>query len=419
VNFEHSAHTKSWIARVEQFMNQHVYPNADRYWQESQDHKWTTPPIVEQLKEKAKVEGLWNMFMPPSHGTEHLDATFTFDGPALSNLEYAPVAELTGRVHWSPEIFNCSAPDSGNMEILHRYGSRAQKEQWLRPIMDGEIRSAFLMTEPAVASSDARNIQTEIRRDGADYVLNGRKWFASGAGHSRAEVFIVMGKSDPAAETYRQQSMILVPRSTPGVTVVRPLPVFGFDHAAHGGHMEVLLKEVRVPASNVLLGEGRGFEIAQGRLGPGRIHHAMRCIGLAEAALEKMCKRLLTRKAFGKAIAEHSIWEQRIAEARSAIEMNRLLCLKAAYIMDTVGNKEARNEIAMIKVTGPKMAVKVVDDAIQAFGAAGVTDDSELSYAYADARVLRIVDGPDEVHNRAIARLELSKYRGDVAGAAT
>jgi alkylation response protein AidB-like acyl-CoA dehydrogenase len=314
-------------------------------------------------------------------------------------------------VHWSPEVFNCSAPDTGNMEILHRYGTREHKDRWLKPLMAGAIRSAFLMSEPAVASSDAMNVQTEIRRDGGSYVINGRKWFASGAGHRRAALYIVMGKTDPGAQSHRQQSMILVPRDAAGIQVVRHLPIFGFNHSAHGGHMEVLFDNVRVPASNILLGEGSGFEIAQGRLGPGRIHHAMRAIGLAEWALESMCRRLLTRKAFGKAIAEHSIWEQRIAEARTNIEMTRLLCLKAAHMMDTVGNKVARREIAMIKVAAPQMAAKIIDDAIQAHGAAGVTEDFGLAYAYADARVLRIVDGPDEVHNLSIAKLELSRYR--------
>jgi acyl-CoA dehydrogenase len=412
MHFANTSRGQDYLQRLERFMDEHVYPNRETYrLQVSQGNSWDTPPIVDQLKAQAREADLWNLFMPPSHGLPHVDDTFAFEGPNLTNLEYAPLAEITGRVHWSPEVFNCSAPDTGNMEILHRYGTREHKDRWLKPLMAGAIRSAFLMTEPAVASSDAMNVQTEIRRDGGSYVINGRKWFASGAGHRRADLYIVMGKTDPGAQSHRQQSMILVPRDAAGLQVVRHLPIFGFDHGAHGGHMEVLFDNVRVPASNILLGEGSGFEIAQGRLGPGRIHHAMRAIGLAEWALESMCRRLLTRKAFGKAIAEHSIWEQRIAEARTNIEMTRLLCLKAAHMMDTVGNKVARREIAMIKVAAPQMAAKIIDDAIQAHGAAGVTEDFGLAYAYADARVLRIVDGPDEVHNLSIAKLELSRYR--------
>jgi acyl-CoA dehydrogenase len=414
MHFENTARGRDFIQRLERFMDEHVDPNCETYHHQISQgggDPWNTPPIVEELKVQAREADLWNFFMPPSHGAAHVDDTFQFDGPSLTNLEYAPLAEITGRVHWSPEVFNCSAPDTGNMEILHRYATREQKDRWLKPLMTGDIRSAFLMTEPAVASSDATNIQTEIRREGDSYLINGRKWFASGAGHRRASLFIVMGKTDHSAQAHRQQSMILVPRDTAGVQVIRHLPIFGFSHSAHGGHMEVLFDNVRVPASNILLGEGRGFEIAQGRLGPGRIHHAMRAIGLAEWALESMCRRLLARKAFGKVIAEHSVWEQRIAEARTNIDMTRLLCLKAAHMMDTVGNKVARREIAMIKVAAPRMAAKVIDDAIQAHGAAGVTEDFGLAYAYADARVLRIVDGPDEVHNLSIAKLELSKYR--------
>jgi acyl-CoA dehydrogenase len=310
-------------------------------------------------------------------------------------------------------VFNCSAPDTGNMEVLQRYATREQKESWLRPLMNGEIRSAFLMTEPAVASSDATNIQTEIRRDSDHYVVNGRKWWASGVGHPDCKIYIVMGKTDPTARPYRQQSMIVIPAGAPGVKVLRALPVFGYEHAAHGGHMEVLLENVRVPASNLLFGEGKGFEISQGRLGPGRIHHAMRIIGQAEVALEQMCRRLLSRTAFGKRIAEHNVWEERIAQARIDIEMTRLLCLKAAYLMDTVGNKTARAEIAMIKVAAPRVALKVIDDAIQAHGGGGLTTDFGLAEAYASMRMLRLADGPDEVHNRTIARLELAKYEGD------
>jgi acyl-CoA dehydrogenase len=353
--------------------------------------------------------------MPPASGAPEVDETFHFESPGLSNLEYAPLAEVMGRVLWASELFNCSAPDSGNMEVFQRYGTREQKDEWLRPLMNGEIRSAFLMTEPAVASSDATNIRTEIRRDGDSYVINGRKWWASGVGHPHCKVYIVMGKTDPAARPYVQQSMVIVPAGTPGVTIVRHLPVFGYDHAAHGGHMEVVFENVRVPVSNLLLGEGKGFEISQGRLGPGRIHHAMRIIGQAEVALEKMCRRLLTRTAFGKPIAEHSVWEERIAEARTDIEMTRLLCLKAAYMMDTVGNKVARTEIAMIKVAAPKVALKVIDEAIQAHGGAGVGEDFGLAEAYASMRMLRLTDGPDEVHNRTIAKLELSKYKGETS----
>ncbi len=327
----------------------------------------------------------------------------------LSNLEYALLSEQMGRIEWASEVFNCSAPDTGNMEVFLRYGTKEQKQQWLRPLMAGEIRSAFLMTEPAVASSDATNIETSIRRDGDEYVINGRKWWSSGMGDPRCAVAIVMGKTDPAAARHQQQSQIIVPTNAKGIKIEKMLPVFGFDDAPHG-HAQVLLDNVRVPASNILLGEGRGFEIAQGRLGPGRIHHCMRTIGRAEEALEKMVKRLLSRTAFGKRIIEYSIWEQRIAEARTDIEMTRLLCLKAADMMDKVGNKSAQLEIAMIKVAAPNMALKIIDDAIQAFGGAGVSDEAGLARAYASIRTLRLADGPDEVHNRAIARLELRKY---------
>jgi acyl-CoA dehydrogenase len=415
VNFEPSERSREWRTRVEAFMAEHVYPNVETFHrQENEGERWKAVPIVDELKKKAKAAGLWNMFMPPQnvpgHGHAHVDDTFTFECPGLTNLEYAPLAELMGRVGFSSEVFNCSAPDTGNMEVLQRYGTRAQKDQWLKPLMDGEIRSAFLMTEPAVASSDASNIETRIVRDGDHYVINGRKWWSSGVGHPRCAVLIVMGKTDPGARTYSQQSMILVPADAPGVKIERMLPVFGYDHASHGGHGQVLLENVRVPAENLLLGEGRGFEIAQGRLGPGRIHHCMRIIGAAEVALEKMCKRLLSRKAFGKTIAEHSVWEQRIAEARIDIEMCRLLCLKAAYMMDTVGNKSARGEIAMIKVAAPRIACRIIDDAIQAHGGGGVTSDFGLAQLYADNRIHRITDGPDEVHARTIARLELGKH---------
>jgi len=411
VIFEHSEETKHLIDRVQRFMDEHIYPNQETYRrQEHEGNRWKAVPIVDELKVKAKAAGLWNMFMPPHSGQTHVDDTFTFEGEQLTNLQYATVAEIMGKVSWSSEVFNCSAPDTGNMEVLMRYGTLAQKERWLRPLMNGETRSSFLMTEPAVASSDASNIETRIDRDGDHYVINGRKWFSSGAGHPRCDVYILMGKTDPGARTYNQQSMILVTPDTPGITVERMLPVFGYEHESHGGHAQVLLENVRVPVENMLLGEGRGFEIAQGRLGPGRIHHCMRIIGACEVALEKMCRRLLTRVAFGKAIAEHSVWEQRIAEARIDIEMCRLLCLKAAYMMDVAGNKSARGEIAMIKVAAPRIACKVIDDAIQAHGGAGVTADFGLAELYASNRIHRITDGPDEVHARTVARMELGKY---------
>jgi len=398
MDFAHSEKTRDWMDRVQRFMDAHVHPNEETYArQHAQGGKWSIPPIVEELKAKARSEGLWNLFLPES---EH--------GAGLSNLEYAPLAEIMGRVSWASEVFNCAAPDTGNMEVLDRYGSDAQKARWLKPLLDGEIRSAFLMTEPGVASSDATNIECEIRPDGDHYVVNGRKWWSSGAGDPRCAVYIVMGKTDPEAERHRQQSMILVPADADGVTVERALSVFGYDDAPHG-HMEVLLKDVHVPAENLILGEGRGFEIAQGRLGPGRIHHCMRTIGAAERALELMVRRLMGREAFGKRIAEHSIWEQRIAEARLEIEQARLLTLKAAWMMDTVGNKAARGEIAMIKVAAPRVALKVIDDAIQAHGGMGVCQDTPLAGMYAGIRTLRIADGPDEVHNRSIAKLEMKR----------
>ncbi|MCP5431941.1 MAG: acyl-CoA dehydrogenase family protein [Alphaproteobacteria bacterium] len=407
--FEHSKKTKELIERVQAFMDAHVYPAEEVYGRQMAAfgaNRWQIPQIIEDLKVKAREAGLWNLFLPESSL-----------GAGLTNVEYAPLAEIMGRVGFASEVFNCAAPDTGNMEVLERYGTPEQKERWLKPLLDGKIRSAFLMTEPEVASSDATNIRTRIERDGDSYVVNGRKWWSSGMGDPRCKVAIVMGKTDPKAETYRQQSQILVPCDAPGVKILRMLPVFGYDDAPHG-HAEVLLENVRVPASNMILGEGRGFEIAQGRLGPGRIHHCMRTIGAAERALEKMCKRLLTREAFGKKIAEHSVWEQRIAEARIDIEMTRLLCLKAAYMMDTVGNKAARAEIAMIKVAAPRIALKVIDDAIQAHGGGGVTTDFGLAQKYSAIRTLRIADGPDEVHNRTIARLELKKHQGDQRRAA-
>ncbi len=408
--FEHNDKTKAWINRVQRFMDDNVIPAVPTYEaQQKEGGRWKVIPVVEELKKKAKAEGLWNFFMPPSSGHPKVDDTFEFEGEQLTNLEYAPLAEIMGRVAFGSECFNCSAPDTGNMEVLQRYGTAANKEKWLKPLMNGEIRSAFLMTEPAVASSDATNIQCEIKRDGDDYVVNGRKWWSSGAGDPRCKIAIVMGKTDTSAPKHSQQSQILVPLDSKGVTIERHLSVFGYDDAPHG-HMEIELKNVRVPAGNLLLGEGRGFEIAQGRLGPGRIHHCMRTIGAAEAALEAMCKRLLTRTAFGKTIAEQSVWEQRIAEARIDIEMCRLLCLKAAWMMDVAGNKVARGEIAMIKVAAPRMALRIIDDAIQAHGGAGVSQDFGLAKSYAGIRTLRLADGPDEVHNRSIAKMELGKY---------
>ncbi len=402
-----------WRDRVREHMSAHVFPRQQDYYdQQAEGSRWKVLPVVEEEKAKAKAAGIWNLFMPPTSGRAHVDDSFEFDGPGLTNLEYALCAEEMGRVTWGSEVFNCSAPDTGNMEVFHRYGTREQKDRWLKPLMNGEIRSAFLMTEPAVASSDATNIETAIRREGDEYVINGVKWWSSGAGDPRCKIAIVMGKTDFEAQRHSQQSMVLMELDAPGVNILRHLPVFGYDDAPHG-HMEIELKDVRIPASNMLLGEGRGFEIAQGRLGPGRIHHCMRTIGVAEVALEKMAKRLLSRVAFGKRISEHSVWEQRVAAARIDIEMNRLLCLKAADMMDKVGNKSAQAEIAMIKVAAPNMALRIIDDAIQAFGGAGVTTDPGLAAAYAGQRTLRLADGPDEVHNRSIARIEFGKHRID------
>ena len=401
MDFEFSTKTRQWMELLQTFMDEYVYPVEQTYAEEVDaltDGAWKIPALLEELKAKARDQGLWNLFLPGSDL-----------GAGLSNLEYAPLAEIMGRVSFASEIFNCSAPDTGNMEVLERYGSESQQQRWLDPLLEGKIRSAFLMTEPEVASSDATNIRTEIRRDGDEYVVNGRKWWATGVGDPRCKIYIVMGKTDPSANKYRQQSMILVPADTLGVEVVRILPVFGFDDAPHG-HGEVKLENVRVPAENLILGEGQGFEIAQGRLGPGRIHHCMRTIGVAERALEAMVKRLLSREAFGKKIAEHSVWEQRVGEARTNIEMSRLLTLKAAWMMDSAGNRAARGEIAMIKVAAPRVALKIIDDAIQAFGGAGVTTDAGLSEMYANIRAMRLFDGPDEVHNRSIARLEYGRY---------
>src|SRR5690349_20120026 len=396
--------------RVRDFIETRIRPrNKDYKDQLNAGDRWQPIEVIEELKPEAKAAGLWNLFMPPGHALRHVDESFAFEGTQLTNLEYALCAEEMGRIAWSSEVFNCSAPDTGNREVLHRYGTRAQKEQWLRPRMNGELRAAFLMTEPAVASSDVTNIECDIARDGDDYVINGRKWWSSGAGDPRCKVAILMGKTDRGADKHRQQSMILVPLDAPGLKVERALTVYGYDDAPHG-HMEIELKDVRVPATNLLLGEGRGFEIAQGRLGPGRIHHCMRTVGVAEEALAAMVRRLQTRVAFGKPLSAHSVWEQRIAAARIDIECSRLLCLKAADMMDKAGNKAAAGEIAMIKVHAPNMALRIIDDAIQAHGGAGVSQDFELAKSYAGIRTLRLADGPDEVHARAIARLEYSKH---------
>jgi len=396
--------------KVRAFIAEHITPRHDEYVRQVREgERWKVIPVIEELKPVAREAGLWNFFMPPNSNNEPLEDTFEFEGTRLTNLEYALCAEEMGRAGWASEVFNCSAPDTGNMEVLHRYGTRAQKDQWLGPLMRGEIRSAFLMTEPDVASSDATNIRTSIVRDGDHYVINGRKWWSSGVGDPRCKLLIVMGRTDPDAPRHQQQSQILVPMDTPGVRVERMLSVFGYDHAPHG-HGEVVLENVRVPVENLILGEGRGFEISQGRLGPGRIHHCMRTIGTAEKALEAMAKRLVSRVAFGKRISDNNVWDERIARARIDIEMSRLLCLKAADMMDRAGNKSAQLEIAMIKVQGPNMALSILDDAIQAHGGAGVSGDFFLASAWASMRTIRFADGPDEVHNRAIARLELNKY---------
>ena len=403
MDFDYTPRMKEWIRKVSDFMDKHVYPAEAIYNEQMSEARakgnpWIVVPVVEDLKAKAKAQGLWNLFLNESS-----------HGAGLTNLEYAPLAEMMGKVGFASEVFNCSAPDTGNMEVLERYGSEEQKAQWLKPLLAGEIRSGFIMTEPEVASSDATNIRTRIERKGDHYVINGRKWWSSGVGDPRCKILIVMGKTDPEGDKYRQQSQILVETNAPGVNVVRMLPVFGYDDAPHG-HAEIVFDNVKVPLGNMILGEGRGFEIAQGRLGPGRIHHCMRSIGAAERALESMCKRLMSREAFGKRISDHSVWEQRVAEARINIDMCRLLTLKAADMMDKVGNKVARTEIAMIKVAAPRMALQVIDDAIQAWGGAGVTTDSGLAKLYAGQRTLRLADGPDEVHNRTIARLEFGKH---------
>jgi acyl-CoA dehydrogenase len=397
MNFDYSAKTQDLQKRLIAFMDQYIYPNEARFHEEVERNRWQPTQVIEELKPKARVAGLWNLFLPESER-----------GAGLSNLEYAPLCEIMGRSHMAPEVFNCSAPDTGNMEVIERYGTPEQKERWLKPLLAGEIRSCFAMTEPAVASSDATNIESSIRREGNEYVINGRKWWSSGAGDPRCKIAIFMGKTDPNAPKHKQQSMILVPMDTPGVKIVRLLTVFGYDHAPHG-HAEVDFVNVRVPVSNMLLGEGRGFEIAQGRLGPGRIHHCMRCIGVAERALELMCKRVRSRVAFGKTIAEQGTIRADIARSRMEIEQARLLVLKAAYMMDTVGNKVAQAEIAMIKVVVPNMTLQVLDRAIQAHGGAGVCQDTFLASAWANVRTLRLADGPDEVHTESVAKLELRK----------
>jgi acyl-CoA dehydrogenase len=399
LHFEFSDKAKDFQQRLAAFMDAHIYPNEQRYHEEIEQQRWSAPRIVEELKPKARAEGLWNLFLPDDER-----------GAGLTNLEYAPLCEIMGRSALAPEVFNCSAPDTGNMEVLARYGTPEQKELWLQSLLAGEIRSCFAMTEPAVASSDATNIEASIVRDGDEYVINGRKWWASGAGDPRCRIIIFMGKTNPEARRHEQQSMILVPMDAPGVKLERMLTVFGYDHAPHG-HAEITFENVRVPISNILLGEGRGFEIAQGRLGPGRIHHCMRCIGVAERALETMCKRVLSRVAFGKPLAEQGTIRADIATSRMEIEQARLLTLKAAYMMDTVGAKAAQAEIAMIKVVAPNVTLRVLDRAIQAHGAAGVSQDTFLAGAWADVRTLRLADGPDEVHTEAIAKLELAFWR--------
>ncbi len=403
MDFSYSPKVVDLQQRMHKFFDEHIFPNEHRFNEDVEANtragkRWTPTNIIEELKPKAKAAGLWNLFMP--------DPRF---GAGLNNLEYAPLAEITGQVHWAPEVFNCSAPDTGNMEVFTQYGTPEQQAQWLAPLLAGDIRSAFAMTEPGVASSDATNIETLIQRDGNDYVINGRKWWISGAGDPRCKIYIVMGKTDVNAAKHAQQSMILVPADTPGVKVERPLPVFGYDDAPHG-HCEISFTNVRVPKENILLGEGRGFEIAQGRLGPGRIHHCMRLLGLSERALALMCKRLSSRVAFGKPIAAQSVWHERIAEARCMIDQARLLTLAAADKMDKAGNKVARTEIAMIKVVAPNVAQQVIDWAMQAHGAGGLSDDFPLAYAFTWARILRYADGPDEVHRAALAKWELGKY---------
>ncbi len=398
MDFAFSEKTKEFERRLLAFMDEHIYPNEPRYYEQTERNRWQPTRIIEELKPKARTAGLWNLFLPDDE-----------NGAGLTNLEYAPLCEVMGRSPVAPEVFNCSAPDTGNMEVLARYGTPEQKERWLKPLLAGEIRSCFAMTEPGVASSDATNISARIAREGNEYVINGRKWWASGGGDPRCKIAIFMGKTDSTAAAYKQQSMILVPMDLPGVKIIRLLKVFGYDHAPHG-HAEITFENVRVPASHLLLGEGRGFEIAQGRLGPGRIHHCMRCVGVAERALELMCKRVQSRVAFGKALAEQGTIRADIAKSRMEIDQARLLTLKAAHMMDTVGNKTARTEIAMIKVVAPNVTLRVLDRAIQAHGGAGVSEDTFLASAWANVRTLRLADGPDEVHTESIAKWELGKW---------
>ena len=397
MHFDFTPKVQDLQKRLQAFMDEHIYPNEKLFYEQVAQNRWQPVPIIEELKPKARAAGLWNLFLPHSA-----------NGAGLTNLEYAPLCEIMGRVHFAPEVFNCSAPDTGNMEVIERYGTEAHKQQWLQPLLNGEIRSCFAMTEPAVASSDATNIESSIQRDGDEYVINGRKWWTSGAGDPRCKIAIFMGKTDPTAQKHKQQSMILVPMDTSGVKIERLLTVYGYDHAPHG-HGELSFTNVRVPVSNLLLGEGRGFEIAQGRLGPGRIHHCMRLIGVGERALEMMCRRVKSRTAFGKTISEQGTIRAHIATSRIELEQARLLTLKAAYMMDTVGNKVARAEIAMIKVVAPNVALNILDRAIQAHGGAGVSDDFELAAMWANARTLRLADGPDEVHREAIAKWELAR----------
>ena len=403
MDFGHSERAQDFQGRLTAFMDEHVYPNERTYAEQlaAFEDRWSIPPIMEELKDKAKSAGLWNLFLPDSDL-----------GAGLTNLEYAPLCEVMGRSPIAPEVFNCNAPDTGNMEVLVRYGSPEQQERWLRPLLDGEIRSCFCMTEPDVASSDATNIQSRIERDGDEYVINGRKWWSTGAPDPRCKISIFMGKTDPEAKRHEQQSMVLVPLDTPGVTVERSLSVYGYDDAPHG-HAEITFSDVRVPTENIIWDEGKGFAIAQGRLGPGRIHHCMRQIGVAERAIELMCERVKSREAFGKPLAEQGVIMEWIADSRMEVEQARLLTLKAAHMMDTVGNKEAKAEIAMIKVVAPNATLKVLDRAIQAFGGAGVCQDTPLAHFWAESRILRLADGPDEVHRAGVAKLELKKERKD------
>jgi len=397
MHFEYTPKVKELRQRLQAFMDEHIYPNEKLFHAQVEEDRWRPAPVIEELKPKARAAGLWNLFLPHSA-----------NGAGLTNLEYAPLCEIMGRVHFAPEVFNCSAPDTGNMEVIERYGTEEHKRRWLAPLLNGESRSCFAMTEPAVASSDATNIESSIQRDGDEYVINGRKWWTSGAGDPRCKIAVFMGKTDASAPKHKQQSMILAPMDAPGVKVERLLTVFGYDHAPHG-HGEVVFDNVRVPVSNLLLGEGRGFEIAQGRLGPGRIHHCMRLIGVGERALEMMCRRVKSRTAFGRTIAEQGTIRADIARSRLELEQARLLTLKAAYMMDTVGNKVARAEIAMIKVIAPNVALRIIDRSIQAHGGAGVSGDFELAAMWANARTLRLADGPDEVHLEAIAKWELGR----------